>query len=79
MNDLEQEYLDLMEYVDLLAPDFPHLARNVVAAFVDAGLEPPTHMGFTAQDNVIIKRYYDRVDPNGSQAARKREADEEVC
>ncbi len=66
---------DLEELVDLYAPDFPHLERNVVAAFLDAGLEPPAHTGFTTQDNVIIKRYYDRVDPNGS----KREAAEWTC
>ena len=56
------------EIIDFYLAERPGEDRNIIAAFVYAGVEPPMHRdGFTYTQEKLIRRYYDRFDPNGSQ------------
>ena len=58
---------DTAELVALYAEESPH-ARNVIAAFVVAGEEPPHSIALTAKQSNVVQAFYASHDPNGSQA-----------
>jgi hypothetical protein len=58
------------ELVDLYAADRPGMPRHVIAAFVVAGVEPPTSdlRGYSSDQAAIIGAYYAKHDPYGARA-----------
>jgi hypothetical protein len=61
------------ELVDLYAAESPGLSPVIIAAFIDAGMEPPTaqsvtERGLSAQDNAVINAYKEKHDPYGVKA-----------
>lgn len=56
------------EVIDFYLAERPGMDRNIIAAFVYAGVEPPERLSFfTYEQEKMIRRYYDRFDPNGSR------------
>lgn len=59
------------ELVDLYLDERPGMDRNVVAAFIEAGMEPPmaervTSHGFDAAERKVLDDYYVKYEPHGS-------------
>lgn len=48
-------------------------AYHVVAAFVLNDMEPPHGGGYDARQAAIIRKHYDKYDPNGSRAEAAKE------
>ena len=60
------------ELEDLYHAERPGMDRNIVAAFVNAGLEPPsvdrwTATGPTAAERLLIDKFYETHEPHGSR------------
>lgn len=70
---------DIKELVDLYAADRPGLSRHTIAAFIEAGKEPPTQehvamLGFDAADRKVLNNYRTKHDPYGTRAQAAEEA-----
>lgn len=63
---------DIAELVELYAAERPGLSQHVIAAFIEAGLEPPTvehvdMLGFSPAERTLIDKYYEKHEPHGSR------------